>query len=83
MLGVASEPNPHVCPTTHLLYLLYWYKCTNTDAAAAGVAPVPNPHVPYNPRPLFPVDLHPLEGRFVTDAKLLVDEALSDEAFSY
>jgi hypothetical protein len=39
--------------------------------------------VPYNPRPLFPVDLHPLEGRFVTDAKLLVDEALSDEASSY
>ena len=32
-----------------------------------GVKPVPNPNEPFNPRPLFPIDLHPREGRFVSD----------------
>jgi mannosyl-oligosaccharide alpha-1,2-mannosidase len=32
-----------------------------------GVKPVPNPYEPFNPRPLFPIDLHPREGRFVSD----------------
>ena len=32
-----------------------------------ALEPVPNPNKPLNPRPLFPVDLHPREGRFLSD----------------
>ena len=32
-----------------------------------ALEPVPNPDKPFNPRPLFPVDLHPREGRFIGD----------------
>ena len=41
------------CGRYYSVYLLFWYKSTNTDAAEADVAVVPGTQVPLNAFPAF------------------------------